>query len=153
MSDDPCRLSNTHFWFQTAVPEPGPKNQSVQLGVHFEEIAELLDVIESTDPLTHGLIVSCRQSVHELATRLKQQDVNAHALVITDYVLFLDALCDQIVTATGTAYMNGLNILGGMTEVNASNFSKFVDGKPIFNEHGKIMKGPGYFEANLAHFI
>jgi hypothetical protein len=148
-----CRLQTTHHWFEQAVPRPAAKNQCVQLGVHFEEVSELLDVIESHDPITHGLIVDARKSMHELATRLKQNHSDEFPLYVTDYVMFLDALCDQIVTATGTAYMYGLNILGGMVEVNASNFSKFVDGSPVFNEHGKIVKGPDYFQADLRAFI
>jgi hypothetical protein len=149
MPDD-CILSGTRDWFEKAVPQPSLKNQRVQLGVHFEEVAEMLDVIESSDPLTHALIVACRQNIHELATRLKKEETTVQ---ITDFVEFLDALCDQIVTATGTAHMNHLNIVGGMREVNGSNFSKFVDGSPVFDANGKITKGPDYYKADLTAFI
>jgi predicted HAD superfamily Cof-like phosphohydrolase len=64
----------------------------------------------------------------------------------------LDALCDQIVTAVGVAHMFGMDIESALNEVNASNWSKFVDGNPVFNEHGKIAKGPGYFEPKIAEF-
>jgi hypothetical protein len=40
-----------------------------------------------------------------------------------------------------------------MDEVNASNWSKFVDGQPIVDANQKIAKGPGYFKANLSAFV
>jgi predicted HAD superfamily Cof-like phosphohydrolase len=145
-----CILGVTHLWFQKAVPEPSIKNQRVQLGVHFEEIAEMLDVLHSSDAGTQFLIAESRNQIRALATRLKKVDTTIET---TDYVMFLDALCDQIVTATGTAYMNGLDILGGMREVNGSNHSKFVNGEAVFDANGKIAKGPDYYEADLSPFI
>lgn len=65
----------------------------------------------------------------------------------------LDALCDQIVTAIGVAHMFGFDIQGALQEVANSNDSKFEDGKPVFNEHGKIAKGKNYFKPELAKFI
>ena len=73
-------------------------------------------------------------------------------LVVNGGKELLDALCDQIVTAVGVAHMFGMNIEGAMDEVNRSNFSKFVDGKPVFNEHGKIIKGPNYTPPDLTGF-
>jgi len=49
--------------------------------------------------------------------------------------------------------MLGYQIHGAMLEVNASNFSKFVDGEPVFNEDRKIMKGPDYFKPDLKKFL
>jgi len=46
-----------------------------------------------------------------------------------------------------------LNILDGLTEVNRSNWSKFVDGKPLFDENGKIKKGPGYSKPDLSGLV
>ncbi|UNI71482.1 MazG-like nucleotide pyrophsphohydrolase [Burkholderia phage vB_BpP_HN04] len=71
-------------------------------------------------------------------------------------VLFLDALIDQIVTATGTGYGKGYNMDGALEEVNASNWSKFDGETPIFQDNDpdkKILKGPNYFKADLSSFI
>ena len=65
----------------------------------------------------------------------------------------LDALCDQIVTAVGVAYMLGMDIQGALNEVNRSNWSKFVDGKAVFNEQGKIAKSENYTPPQLVEFV
>ena len=62
-------------------------------------------------------------------------------------------MCDQIVTAVGVAHMLGYDIEGALAEVNASNFSKFENGQPVFNESGKIKKGTFYREPELLPFI
>lgn len=150
---DTCRLSTTYSWFQKAVPEPRAKNQYVQLGVHFEEIAEMLSTLDSRRPDVLEKITIARAAMEDLANIFKTSDPMEVPISIIDYVLFLDSLCDQIVTATGTAYMHTMDIMGAMVEVNNSNFSKFVNGQPIFNENGKIIKGPDYFIADLSRFI
>jgi predicted HAD superfamily Cof-like phosphohydrolase len=65
----------------------------------------------------------------------------------------LDSLADQIVTAIGVAHMMGFDILGALQEVNRSNFSKFEDGKAVFDENGKIRKGKDYTPPNLESFV
>ena len=70
-----------------------------------------------------------------------------------DKIALLDALADQIVTVTGVANAFGFDILGALEEVNRSNFSKFEDDKPVFNEQGKITKGKDYSKPNLKPFI
>jgi predicted HAD superfamily Cof-like phosphohydrolase len=68
-------------------------------------------------------------------------------------VELLDALCDQIVTAVGVAYMMGMDIEGALAEVNRSNWSKFEGGVPVFNEQGKIAKGVEYTPPELSDYI
>lgn len=68
-------------------------------------------------------------------------------------VAVLDSLCDQIVTATGVGTFLGMNIPGAMDEVNRSNYSKFVDGQPIFDENRKVKKGPKYTKPVLIPFV
>ena len=70
-----------------------------------------------------------------------------------DKVALLDSLCDQVVTATGIAYFNGFKFDEALTNVNQSNWSKFINNKPICNEHGKIMKGANYKAPELEPFI
>jgi hypothetical protein len=66
----------------------------------------------------------------------------------------LDSLCDQRVTGIGVAHMLGMNITAAIQEVDRSNWSKFdAHGNPIFNEDGKIIKGPNYSKPDLAPYL
>ena len=145
------QLINSIFnWFKKAVPEPKPKNIHTQIGVHFEEVSEMINSLTSKNQDTLGHLDIAEQALIDLATHLKQ---NNNVLDIKDEIELLDALCDQIVTATGVGYMLGMNLPDALGEVNKSNYSKFVNGEPIFNENLKIMKGPDYFIANVKPFI
>ena len=92
------------------------------------------------------------QSVHELSEAIKRDTFQYQSKII-DRQELLDSLADQIVTAVGVARMFELDIVGALKEVNASNYSKFVDGKPLFDENGKIKKGPNYFKPDLSKFV
>jgi predicted HAD superfamily Cof-like phosphohydrolase len=143
-------LLNTKIWFEKAVKNPTPKNVSTQTGVFFEEIGETLQEMVGLDAMATIRIRNAHAAMRELAAYLK---ANQNAFSVPNRELFLDGLCDVIVTATGTAHMFGLNIVPAMDEVNRSNFSKFDDqGNPIFNENLKIMKGPNYTPPDLSLF-
>ena len=133
-------------WFELAVPEPTPETRAVQYGCHLEEVAEGL---EATGDFDEAYAVS------SLADMYKAKDLPFVYGVIqeTNNKAMLDALCDQIVTAVGVAHMFGFDIAGALAEVNRSNFSKFVDGKPVFNEQGKIAKPPSYSPPELEQFL
>ncbi len=63
---------------------------------------------------------------------------------------FLDSLADQIVTSVGVGHCAGMKTAEAVTAVNRSNYSKFdKNGYPIFNDSGKIAKGPDYAPPNL----
>lgn len=126
-------------WIKRAVPSPTDKNKNVQIGCHIEEVAEMLDAL--------GLH-SQASIMDDLATQLKSGElVLNHSLVNRKELL--DACCDQVVTATGVATMYGMDINEGCRRVNISNWSKFVNGQPVFDENGKIKKGPNYIKPNL----
>ena len=147
-------IDNIFNWFKKAVPEPNNKNIHTQLGVHFEEVAEMLLALSGDDDQTEVLLHNAYLANHLLAEHLKN-NVGALNLDMTteSKVELLDALCDQIVTATGVGYMLGMNLPMALEEVNASNYSKFVNGEPILNENKKIMKGPNYFKPSLEFHI
>ena len=147
-------INSIFNWFKKAVPEPNNKNIHTQLGVHFEEVAEMLLALSGDDDQTEVLLYNAYLANHLLAEHLKN-NVGALNLDMTaeSKVELLDALCDQIVTATGVGHMMGMNLPDALGEVNKSNYSKFVNGEPIFNENLKIMKGPDYFIANVKPFI
>ena len=65
-----------------------------------------------------------------------------------------DALTDILYVTYGAGHAFGINLDECFEEVQNSNMSKLDEnGKPIYNESGKVMKGPKYFKPNLAKFI
>ena len=142
-------VAETLKWFELAVPEPTTKNLATQFGCHLEEVAEMLEAMGD---------IQESQWVDSLADFYKQSsDCNELVpLVIKDAdrdVELLDSLCDQIVTALGVGYMFGFDMKGALAEVIRSNFSKFENGKPVFDENGKIKKGKDYTQPQLEGFI
>ena len=66
----------------------------------------------------------------------------------------IDALTDILFVTYGAGHAFGVNLDKCFEEVQNSNMSKLgKDGKPIFNENGKVMKGPNYFKPNLSQFL
>ena len=127
------------------------KNQQTQLGVHFEEVAEMIATIISPDPITLELLIRAHHHMNALATQLKTSDP---VTFIDNRLEFLDACCDQLVTATLCAVLFHMDPVGGLNEVNRSNFSKLVNGvmqkAPVT---AKWIKGPDYSPPNLTPFI
>ena len=65
-----------------------------------------------------------------------------------------DALTDILYVTYGAGHAFGINLDKCFEEVQNSNMSKLgSDGKPIYNDKGKVMKGPNYFKPNLGKFI
>ena len=65
-----------------------------------------------------------------------------------------DSLTDILYVTYGAGHSFGIDLDKCFNEVQRSNMSKLgKDGKPIYNEQGKVMKGPNYFEPNLEQFI
>jgi len=65
-----------------------------------------------------------------------------------------DSLTDILYVTYGAGIAFGIDLDKCFDEVQSSNMSKLgEDGKPIYNEHGKVMKGPKYFKPNLKKFI
>ena len=132
-------------WFEKAKPNPSIEDVSVQIGCHYEEVAEMAASISDNE--TNKLM-------DEAAEYFKNLNAHLGGLSASRKVELLDALCDQIVTAIGIAHMMGMDIEGALNEVNNSNYSKFDEnGYPIFNEQGKIAKGPDYLPPRLEAFI
>ena len=65
-----------------------------------------------------------------------------------------DALTDILYVTYGAGHAFGINLDKCFEEVQNSNMSKLgKDGKPIYNEKGKVMKGPNYFKPDLEKFV
>ena len=71
-----------------------------------------------------------------------------------DIVEVADALTDILYVTYGAGHAFGINLDKCFKEVQNSNMSKLgSDGKPIYNDKGKVMKGPNYFKPNLNKFV
>jgi|TARA_Y200000002_G_scaffold237448_1_gene196166 predicted HAD superfamily Cof-like phosphohydrolase len=76
------------------------------------------------------------------------------AMSANDLLEVADALTDILYVTYGAGHAFGINLDKCFEEVQNSNMSKLDDnGKPIFNDSGKVMKGPKYFKPNLNKFI
>ncbi len=76
------------------------------------------------------------------------------AIEDNDILEVADALTDILYVAYGAGHAFGINLDKCFNEVQESNMSKLdSNGKPIYNETGKVMKGPNYFKPNLSKFL
>ena len=85
-----------------------------------------------------------REELDELKDAINKKDIKEVA----------DALTDILYVTYGAGHAFGINLDKCFEEVQNSNMSKLgVDGKPIYNEKGKVMKGPNYFKPDLNKFV
>ena len=77
-----------------------------------------------------------------------------HAMKAKNLKEVADALTDILYVTYGAGYAYGIDLDKCFKEVQRANMSKLgEDGKPIYNEKGKVMKGPNYSEPNLKQFV
>ena len=85
-----------------------------------------------------------KEELEELNQAIKDKDIKEVA----------DALTDILYVAYGAGHAFGIDLDECFNEVQKSNMSKLgLDGKPIYNENGKVMKGPNYFKPDLNKFL
>ena len=96
---------------------------------------------EKTNKLRLDLI---KEELEELKNAMESKDLLEVA----------DALTDILYVTYGAGHAFGINLDKCFDEVQNSNMSKLGnDGKPIYNESGKVMKGPDYFKPDLSKFL
>ena len=96
---------------------------------------------EKTMQLRFDLI---KEELNELEQAMKKKDLKEVA----------DALTDILYVTYGAGCAYGIDLDRCFKEVQRANMSKLgKDGKPIYNEKGKVMKGPNYLEPNLKQFV
>ena len=84
----------------------------------------------------------------------EELDELKQALDNNDILEVADALTDILYVTYGAGHAFGINLDACFEEVQNSNMSKLgTDGKPIYNDQGKVMKGPNYFKPDLSKFI
>jgi hypothetical protein len=136
------------IWHERARPHPTEDNLAVQFGCHIEEFIEGLDSVSfaflDEDAEDYATMMF---TLEKLANGLKKGVVK---MQIDNRKELLDSLADQVVTGVGVGHCAKMNIVEAINRVNSSNWSKYnADGKPIFDEHGKIAKGPNYAPPDL----
>ena len=96
---------------------------------------------ERITKLRYNLI---KEELDEFGEAVKNKDLKEVA----------DSLTDILYVTYGAGHAFGINLDECFEEVQKSNMSKLgEDGKPIYNEQGKVMKGPKYFKPDLSKFI
>ena len=105
--------------------------------------------VKSNSGLSSEKINSLRISlISEELEELKQ------AILDNNIVEVADALTDILYVTYGSGHAFGIDLDKCFNEVQDSNMSKLDNnGKPIFNEYGKVMKGPNYFKPDLSKFL
>ena len=94
--------------------------------------------------------------INELRVNLIKEELDEliEAMNKKDLVEIADALTDILYVTYGAGHAFGINLDYCFEEVQNSNMSKLdKDGKPIYNDKGKVMKGPNYFKPDLSKFI
>ena len=98
----------------------------------------------STDKINKLRIDLIKEELEELTEAMKNNDLLEVA----------DALTDILYVTYGAGHAFGIDLDKCFEEVQNSNMSKLDEnGKPIYNESGKVMKGPNYFKPDLSKFI
>ena len=96
------------------------------------------------------------EKINELRISLVNEELEEfkEAIKSNDLKEVADALTDILYVTYGAGHAFGINLDKCFEEVQKSNMSKLSeDGKPIYNEAGKVMKGPKYFKPDLNKFL
>jgi predicted HAD superfamily Cof-like phosphohydrolase len=98
----------------------------------------------SSDKINKLRIDLIKEELEELTEALQKKDLLEVA----------DALTDILYVTYGAGHAFGINLDACFNEVQDSNMSKLgKDGKPIYNESGKVMKGPNYFKPDFSKIL
>ena len=96
------------------------------------------------------------EKINKLRINLINEELDEfkEAIKNNDLKEVADALTDILYVTYGAGHAFGINLDNCFEEVQKSNMSKLgLDAKPIYNQDGKVMKGPNYFKPDLSKFI
>lgn len=142
--DPEALVRQFHEIYNLPIVTSGPNvvndRMHMRLSLILEETSELVRALYGT--AAYDKLQSAMQGLQNL-------DENAR-----DTVEVADALADLTYVVYGMALEAGISLPAVLSEVQASNLSKLgADGKPIYREDGKVLKGPGFFEPNIARAL
>ena len=106
---------------------------------------EVKDKAGLSDAMTNKLRIDLiKEELEELTEAMKDENLLEVA----------DALTDILYVTYGAGHAFGIDLDKCFDEVQNSNMSKLgEDGKPLYNEAGKVMKGPNYFKPDLSKYL
>ena len=120
---------------------------------NFDDVKNFMEIygqeVKTKSSFPNGKIVQLRydlikEELDELSLAIKEKDI----------IEVADALTDLLYVVYGAGHSFGIDLDKCFAEVQRSNLSKLdIDGKPIYNENGKVMKGPNYSKPNLKQFL
>ena len=120
---------------------------------NFEKVGLFMKTFGQEVKIKAGLSTN---KINELRTSLINEELEEfkEAIKNNDLKEVADALTDILYVTYGAGHAFGINLDKCFDEVQQSNMSKLSeDGKPIYNEAGKVMKGPRYFKPDLNKFL
>ena len=120
---------------------------------NFEDVKTFMETygqdVKKTPSFPNDKIIQLRIDLIKEELKEFQEAINNK-----DLLEIADALTDILYVTYGAGHSFGINLDKCFAEVQRSNMSKLgKNGQPIYNEHGKVMKGPNYFKPNLKQFI
>ena len=120
---------------------------------NFEKVGLFMKTFGQEVKIKAGLST---EKINELRISLVNEELEEfkEAIKSNDLKEVADALTDILYVTYGAGHAFGVNLDKCFEEVQQSNMSKLSeDGKPIYNEAGKVMKGPKYFKPDLNKFL
>ena len=120
---------------------------------NFEKVGLFMKTFGQEVKIKAGLST---EKINELRISLINEELEEfkEAIKSNDLKEVADALTDILYVTYGAGHAFGINLDKCFEEVQKSNMSKLSeDGKPIYNEAGKVMKGPKYFKPDLNKFL
>ena len=120
---------------------------------NFEKVGLFMKTFGQEVKIKAGLST---EKINELRISLVNEELEEfkEAIKSNDLKEVADALTDILYVTYGAGHAFGINLDKCFEEVQQSNMSKLSeDGEPIYNEAGKVMKGPKYFKPDLNKFL
>ena len=120
---------------------------------NFEKVGSFMKTFGQEVKTKSGLSA---EKINKLRVSLINEELEEfkEAIKNNDIKEVADALTDILYVTYGAGHAFGINLEKCFGEVQKSNMSKLGnDGKPIYNEKGKVMKGPKYFKPDLSKFL
>ena len=120
---------------------------------NFEKVGKFMKTFGQEVKKSSGL---SSEKINLLRIKLIEEELGEFKKAINEKNLIevADALTDILYVTYGAGHAFGINLDKCFEEVQKSNMSKLgEDGKPIYNDLGKVMKGPNYFKPDLTKFL
>ena len=120
---------------------------------NFEKVGKFMKTFGQDVKTSSGL---SSEKINLLRIKLIEEELGEFKKAINEKNLIevADALTDILYVTYGAGHAFGIDLDKCFNEVQKSNMSKLgKDGKPIYNDKGKVMKGPNYFKPNLNKFV